>query len=127
MGLLIPVLPIRALELTSAQSLIGAVVSGRGTGLIVGGPVAGCAIALLGLKRGIILGLLFSCASAILGGLSQNVYALLTTRGVAGVGLSFFQVGRVMCAAPAHPPPFSPPPFSPPFSGVPGFRERYGG
>lgn len=96
MGLLIPVLPLRALSLTSAESVVGALVSGRGTGLIVGGPVAGFAIARIGLKDGIVAGLLLSCMSAMTGGVANSVGPLLVTRIVAGVGLSFFQVGRQM-------------------------------
>ena len=104
MGLLIPVLPLRALSLTSAESVVGAVVSGRGTGLIVGGPIAGFAIAALGLRDGIVIGLLLSCVSAIFGGVSVSVWPLLATRVLAGIGLSFFQVGRQMYVSICIPP-----------------------
>ena len=104
MGLLIPVLPLRALMLTSQTSLVGAAVSGRGTGLIIGGPIAGAVIAEVGLRNGIIIGLLISCGSAFLGALSPHIFALLATRLIAGIGLSFFQVGRQMYVSLRIPP-----------------------
>lgn len=104
MGLLVPVLPLRAIELFNADSVVGTVVSGRGAGLMVGGPIAGACIAALGLRNGLLAGLGLSALAAVCGALADNVWLLTATRLGAGVGLAFFQVGRQTYVA-AHIPP----------------------
>ena len=104
MGLLVPVLPLRARELFDADSIVGAVVSGRGAGLIAGGPIAGICIAALGVKRGLLAGLGVSAVSAVGGALAGNVWLLCSTRILAGIGLAFFQVGRQTYVAANIPP-----------------------
>ena len=94
MGLLVPVLPLRAAELVNADGIIGAVVSGRGAGTIAGGPIAGMVIAAIGLRSGLVTAMGLACVAAIGGALVGDVWLLLSTRLIAGIGLAFFQVGR---------------------------------
>ncbi len=104
MGLLVPVLPLRAAALDPSESMVGLVVSGRGAGTIAGGPLAGAAIAALGLRTGLIAGLGLATMGAVGGAIAPSEWVLITTRLLAGVGLAFFTVGRQTYVAQNIPP-----------------------
>jgi len=99
MGVLLPILPLRALELHAPESIVGAVVSGRGVGLVIGAPLAGIVLAHLGQRHGMLAGLCVSCVAAIPGAFASNVWVLLISRLLAGIGLAGFQVGRQLFIA----------------------------
>ena len=93
-GLVVPVMPLWAKELSVSYSLIGLVLSGQGIGMLLGDLPAGMLARRLGQKRAMLLGVACTALSTAALFWARSVPVALLYRLLAGFGTALYSVAR---------------------------------
>jgi MFS family permease len=93
-GLVAPVLPLWAKDLTLSYGLIGLILGGQGLGMLLGDLPAGVLAKRLGQKRAMLLGVACTALSTVALFWVRSVPAALAARLLAGFGTALYSVAR---------------------------------